>query len=744
MQYTYYRKSFLLVVLMGSPGFLCGSVSQSTFGVRQIVYPIGQTSPTPLGTDGTGGEITAPGYYALSQGVTGGIIVKSNGVTLNLNGYRVYPNLSDGAAGILVATGAHDIAISNGIIGPDASANTYGVYLPGDNSNISIERCLVNNNSYGFLLQGTQQSNINTCAANNNSIAGYNLDGCSLVTVADSSAQNTNNTVGNAYGFRLDNGSKNVLEHCTAQDTNSGASGYTAAGFSIGNNELSSVVRYCLAQGTYAGTGAQANGIDFPIMQFYPMVGPSGDFGVTVNSISWCCDGTGSKLLAIGGQNSNQPTGYIHVYKVNNDGTSFTAINDPDTTTPTDLGTAVNAVAWCCDGSGNKFLAAGGSGSAHATARRNGSSPAGYLHVYQLNSDGISFTQLSDPDTTTLGAAVNAVAWCCDGNGNRFLAACGYSVGESNMGYLNAYQLGSSGSFSPIMINPTSGFGQSANAVAWCCDGSGNRFLAVCGSYLNPTSIGYVNAFQLSSDLTQLTQISNPDPSPSTFGESANTVAWCCDGNNNRVLAVGGSNAGAPQSGYVHAFTLSQDITTNPATWNFASIDDPGTPAAFGNGVNAIAWCCNGTGNNFLVIGVQYTSDPAASGILVYELNANKLGFVPIQALQGSFGQSAVPDWCCDGGCSRLLAVGGSNSDYTVGYVTAFEVPCNNLIIQANTVTNSANSPTGGAYGMYGNDCGNLVISNIAYENDIAYGQQIIRTTTDYTSSSPLYNFAAQ
>lgn len=124
---------------------------------------------TPVTACGT--EITQPGQYFLANdlvGCLGGIVIRSQGVTLRLNSHQIVGVESPGSRGILVLAPTATI-----IDGPGTIARfDAGVYLQRTTSGTLIVGVTVQDNHYGFFVAGSRDSTIggNTVTTNQEGI----------------------------------------------------------------------------------------------------------------------------------------------------------------------------------------------------------------------------------------------------------------------------------------------------------------------------------------------------------------------------------------------------------------------------------------------------------------------------------------------------------------------------------------------------------------------------------------------
>ncbi len=802
---------FLLMAV--SPGFVHSSVSFPTYGVRQIVYPIGETSPTPFGDNLTGGSLSSPGFYALSNDINGGISIDSDNVYLNLNGYRIHvTGQGSPVVGVNLATGKHDITVKNGTIGPDNQVpDTLGIQL-NNNSNVTIESCKLVNNAQGMVLNNANKVFVRNCKALNSTVNGVALQGCSGVRVANTIAAGTRGN-SSVNGFLVANGQHNSIDGCTAQDTvtDGTSTGSYAAGFQFAGIENKSTLQNCLTQGSYAATGGNAYGVLFPkFVSLNGIVNPPAGQGdwVENDQLVWCCDGSNQYLAVAGATVNGMTQGYSVV------------VSDPMGQNPVPIHPSqtgswdnVDQLIWCCDGN-NQYLAAAGktvNGTTHGysvvVSDPMGQNPVP-IHPSQTGSwvqveylswccagdkqylavaGNVNFSPyysvvVSDPmgqtvnpikpSTTDSWDYVERLSWCCEGD-NQYLAVAGntnngYSVVVSNPTGTSVYSINPSTTdswdyveqlswccagdkqylavagnvnFSPyysvVVSDP---MGQTVNPINpsttdswdyveqlyWCCEGD-NQYLAVAGNINNYNGYSVVVSDPKGKTVNPI----NP-PAGQGSWSSVDQLSWCCEGDNQYLAVAGNTNNGYsvvvsdPKGKIVN--------TINPPAGQGIWVYNPFLPAQ-------LSWCCDGS-NEYLAAAGS-TTDGTGYSVVVSDMYGN---IVPINPPSGQGGWEKGSynqlSWCCDGS-NEYLAAAGSTTDGT-GYSTVvYKFASNNLIIRSNTATDSTYNATGNAYGFFGNDTANLVISNKAYQNSTNYNDQIKHVTTDYTTGAYLYNFSA-
>lgn len=160
-------------------------------------------------------RITTPGSYYLNGNIDintmmGGIIVHSDDVTIDLNGYTIrgvmtVPSGSNETAGIFV--GAYrNVVIKNGIIDGPSDTQTsyqgfgYGIKLYGSQSlysqSISVESVVISSQRFGVYSTACKNLSIKNCKVRTKELSGFSLNFCNGLL------ENCMATAG-SYGFYM-------------------------------------------------------------------------------------------------------------------------------------------------------------------------------------------------------------------------------------------------------------------------------------------------------------------------------------------------------------------------------------------------------------------------------------------------------------------------------------------------------------------------------------------------------------
>ena len=285
-----YLHSLLLLSLMVSVISWCGNriVPAITEGAQPMEYRtsvyLDQNFPIPI--TGSGDlTITRSGWYALSNSITGDIIIEADCVQLDCHGYaingQIYINANyvtidmqsgwvytatPAKDGIKIANSRHDIMITGGTIGP---VTQYGIYVDGQSGrcyNITIQNMKIVNFTYsGLHLIYTDNSTIAHCTISSTlsaaSVRGLYLVNATKVVVHNCSVkglinQDTSSPV-YCYGFETSECSDIYFYDCQALEisVSSAATEQHARGFECSDSNRI-IYEQCIAENISAATTA--------------------------------------------------------------------------------------------------------------------------------------------------------------------------------------------------------------------------------------------------------------------------------------------------------------------------------------------------------------------------------------------------------------------------------------------------------------------------------------------------------
>ena len=279
-------------------------------------------------TNATSLTITTSGNYILGENIDGTIIIDSNEVWLNLNGYTVY-ELSGTSTGIIINQDKTNITIFNGYIKGQGSSNgiganqgttalkvenvtisdfEYGIYLDGTlGSEIKecyLKKCLIHRCNKGISGNYIKKSIFQNCKAKNCFETGFELRNSNnnIFTKCQAVDIENNDADKDAVGFYDYVGNTNVFDECIACGINKIVNGYQTAGFLLTGNDITQTsgdkIINCLSNlATFSGDGFSFGILlEKALLEFQEIAHQDHPF--YVYSVNW--DPTG-KYLAIGG-----------------------------------------------------------------------------------------------------------------------------------------------------------------------------------------------------------------------------------------------------------------------------------------------------------------------------------------------------------------------------------------------------------------------------------------------------------
>ena len=254
------------------------------------------TAHEPIHYDMT---ITESKPYKLARTITGTITIAADNVTLDLNQHTI----SGETHGIVVNTGLTNIPIKNGNIAIPTSGNgieigasctnididgiradqcAIGINITGS-SKTTIRNCRLTRNSdtgikltscddseisycsgrgnnIGYKLDTTNKTHVSNCVAASNTTIGFSLLTTTNVIIDTCKALNTGSTsTGDSFGFVAENGSKNLFIKCVAEGatTTATAESNIVAGFALKGTETSSAIIECVARNIESSSSGQ-------------------------------------------------------------------------------------------------------------------------------------------------------------------------------------------------------------------------------------------------------------------------------------------------------------------------------------------------------------------------------------------------------------------------------------------------------------------------------------------------------
>jgi len=111
--------------------------------------------------------ITSPGYYLLGDTFEGSITIDSDDVTLNLNQFQLYDNTGTTTL-ITIENDTNNIFIKNGSLkGSGDTSSASGIYINPGACGVNVDNLCISDVQNGILLDGIQTNSIENCQATN-------------------------------------------------------------------------------------------------------------------------------------------------------------------------------------------------------------------------------------------------------------------------------------------------------------------------------------------------------------------------------------------------------------------------------------------------------------------------------------------------------------------------------------------------------------------------------------------------
>jgi len=644
--------------------------------------------------------ITEPGLYILGQDLDGSIVIASDNVTIDLNGYTL--KASSGQNG--VNTYNKNITILNGSIkGEPGSLNgifigegsnkiaikhvtffdfedTNAIHFAGSLNNkiksCNIKNCNFKNCKKGIFATYLIKSIFENCSAYNCIESGFELNNSQFNYFFKCKSLKTKNDYSdkNAIGFLSISGAKNIFKECLAEGTqkNSGNFGINAAGFSLKgtsttSGEIETKIVDCIVNAT--DTSLTYSSVAYGI-QLDSVLKPSPLSNVTTTTtklsvqraVSWSPE---SKFLAVGGQDNK-----VTIYYFENS----TLIPSAETT----LDQNVTSLAWSPKGD---FLAIGISGN-----------PGGdEVFIYRFNSSSYSQERLKLIDSLEFSLGVSSLDWHPSG---KYIAISNETVSTEQEIQIFAFDgtqfssntIGSinSNDFCEVSFSPDGKF------VAFTMSSS-DKFQIY---RFDPTITE--NALQLKAEKSTGSSIA---PSP---------IDWSPTSCNNYIIAVGYSD-----SDNVEVFSYNGN----------SSISDPLDSKTHGAPVISVKWSPNG--KYLTICGAEGNSDKE---IRIYSFD----GFLTEQDSNNRTGTQNSIVWSHSG--RYIISVGSDSPTDNIKIYDVSNIPIR-CIIENNEVCNCHGGLCG--IGIEGSSGNNLITANIGYENNINFSSGIFNTFKGGLNGNP-------
>jgi len=654
--------------------------------------------------------ISNPGNYLLCHDLDAQIIIDSDDVFFNLNGYTVY-DTSGNTPAFIINPNHKNIIIRNGSIkGIGKTSTASGIVIKDGAHLVQVENVRIYGWNIGLEFDGASQNkvkacNIRNCIFNSNNIGVY------LDYAVKNNFENCKATHCRYTSFELLNSDLNLFEECYVLETTNGEFGKSAIGFLSKDGE-SNVFRECIVEGskkTQSNFGDDAIGfllkdgetktkildcivnkilcygkgtsygikLDFLLNQ-NPLNSPIIEEDICNNTIMTVAWSPESKFVAIGGKDDK-----VRIFTF--DGSTFKQLTyvEPN-------GENVDALSWSPDGT---YLAVGTTNDLGDDAE---------LFVYYFDSSPIDSSWIDNPksnkilkllDSRNLGAAAHSVAWApngvyiavgVDGNSDYEIQIWGFDGTD----------------LSSVPLYDTTRLSD-VKAVKYSPDG---EYLAtVYGDTLEIFSFHPAEG----ATITSVEAIMG-------YGGTLKDVDWsgtACG--STYYVAVTGARSSTKTT---EVFSFVPTSTTTILT-SLEAVDH-------GANTNEVKFASNG--KYLLVCGV---ADGSGDELKIYSFDPSAVAgsrLVEVAAGDHIGGEVHSVDWAPSG---RYIIVVGSNVSKDTSIFEVSTVP-NRNIIENNEISDAR-------VGLFGSSGDNLIIRNIGYYNFLNFSWGAFNTFIDGLNKNP-------
>ncbi|MCK5632257.1 WD40 repeat domain-containing protein [bacterium] len=667
-------------------------------GVRQMMrrvafFPVSNE-------DESGGVITlsTKTNYKLKENIEYPIVIDSDGVVLDLNGFEVAHDMADENV-ITINADKKEIFICNGrIANLDGVGDGSGILINAGASNIYMDTLKIFDCGTGVKLNGTFNFEVTECKlfslnilssttgiecsyANNNIIENCNAIGSTEIGFAMQHCQvncfehcKALRTCGPATvaGFSSKNGSTNLLQNCVVKKTKTSGEVFCTKAYGIlltGTEEKTKIIDCIVNETDMTSTvSAVSYGIalDPVLLEGDDLLSliDSENYGSSLYSLAWSSNG---KFLAVGGQTPTNGD-EIQVFSFNDSTFDLVAFEN--------YGTSVRSLSWSPDG---KYLAVAGF------------APASGDEIQIFSFNGSILTLI---DSENYGGGIFSLAWSPNG---KHLAVGGETPTNNNeiqVFYFNGLTLD---------LVTSENYGTSVRSVAWSPNG---KYLAVGG--VAPASGDEIQIFSFNGSILDLVTSEN-------YGSFVVSIAWSPNGS---FLMAGG---GSPISG-----DEIQIFSFNGSILNFV------TSKNYGTSFNSAVWSPNG---KFLIVG---GATPASGDeIQIFSFNGSILNFVTSK----NYGSSVLSVALSSDG--KFLTAGGfgpaNGNEIQVFSVMNSPINC---LLKNNTVCDTAAFGQFVGTGIAGGGC-NSFLNNACCNNEVPFTYGVPNVFYgDHNTPRPFNNIA--
>jgi len=635
--------------------------------------------------------ISQPGAYCVADNFQGYIIIDSDSVSIDLNGFDICGNINTSTI-IQIKNGHKNIVIRNGAI-KDAY---HGILIEQNASIVKIEDINIFDCQNGLYFDGTSTTTIESCNLKNCNIASCNK-AAELNYVSKSVFENCKAYNCTQSGFELNTCSFNVFDKCKTLNLENDDPQKEITGFSSTSGQ-GNLFTECLVDGLITTTGDFCNctrGFWFKgtattsgeteskiincVIDSIKSAGLANAYGIHLdstlknspldnlitsssqNSIILTTDWSAEKdFIAAGGDEKK-----IGIYSF--DGSDLSQVYQTDV-----LEGEVNSVNWSRNG---RFVVAGLS--------------SGDIYVFEF--DPVSQT-LTETDKKTLSDAIYSVKWS---HNTRFIAV---GTGKNETEEIQVF------GFSGTSFSSLVGYASTTSDVQSIAFSPDDQFLAAT-LFDSDTLTIYrfepeliINALHSSVSVSTSDEPTTLDWSPIACSEKYFIALGCQTGNSVQLFDFDGQSSLSLFESFNHTTT-----------------------------VNSVSWSENG--KSLLVGALQ----PIPVRILAFDASADsgsRLQNVDTDETidQGVFSVSWSPD------DSHIVSAGNDSGTQDIIIYNVANVPTN-CLIDGNKICNCNDGLCG--IGLSGSGSSNLIIKNIGYENDINFSNSIFNIHAEGLHGTP-------
>jgi len=669
------------------------------------------------------GIISESGSYILGKNIEGNITIETEDVVLDLNKFQVYSTL-DTTTLVTIKGSCKNISIINGTIkgSGDQTSSIPGILVESGASLIEIQNIKLIDLKNGIHFAGTQQAMIEKCYVTNcrfcdckkaavlsyttecifkhcNALAcqesGFELYNSSLNKFEHCAVVGIENSTPDTpiCGFSSTEGQSNLFSNCHVEGLSNTVtnSGVNATGFFLGSNEIESQITDCIANQIDCRGKGSTYGIkilaSLELLSTYTLDWSGIGGHDLAYSVAWSPNG---RHIAYAGQISHNSHSDIIVQVLDATTLIPTATFTLDSKTGNDM---AYSVAWSPDG---QHIAYAGQ-----ISYNSGS----HIIVQTLDATTLVPTATFTLNWDTELAAAYSVAWSPDG---QSIAYGGFVRNNSDTNIivqtLDATTLIPTATF----ILDWAGIGghDLAHAVAWSPDG---KHIAYAGE-VRESILTKIDIIVQVLDATTLIPTATFTLDGGTRDtDRAHSIAWSPDGQH--ITYAGQLTQNSDTNIIVQLLDATTLVPTATYILDWASVEDI-------DRARSVTWSPDG---QHITYAGQLTQN-SDTNIIVQLLDATTLVPTATYILDWASGENNdiaySIAWSPNG--KHVAYAGqvtqGSDEDIMVQILNFSSSPALKCSIITNKISNCTSDQTG--IGLQGDDSNNLIIKNIAYNND--------------------------